>query len=83
MISGRRLLSTEILRKAFNNFLSDMLEAGRYYKGKAYMVWKCANPITLKATPRNGHLRPRLFLVENRLVPLQAKQSKNASEDSI
>ncbi len=39
MIYGRRLLSTEILRKAFNNFLSDMtmvLEAGRYYKGKAY-----------------------------------------------
>jgi len=39
MIYGRRLLSTEILRKAFNNFLSDMLmvlKAGRYYKGKAY-----------------------------------------------
>ncbi len=56
------------------------------------MVWKCANPITLKATLRNGHLRPRLFftldlpgantiVVENRLVPLQAKQSKTASED--
>jgi len=69
-----------------------VLEAGRYYKGKAYMVWKCANPITLKTTLRNVHLRPRLFftldlpgantiVVRNRLVPLQAKQSKNASED--